>query len=123
MSTIKEGSYIWMRKNDGLFFPSVVLFEDLAFNITDPEEVNLLLFSLMSMARLQLSVQGGAAVVSSYFGGTNIILIKKGNELAPDSAYAGYFRKFSNATIEYTSDDEDFIHLVEKYANPNGTML
>ena len=41
------------------FFPSVVLFEDLAFNITDPEEVNLLLFSLMSMARLQLSVQAG----------------------------------------------------------------
>ena len=52
-------------------FPSVLLFEELAAGLpktNDPEDENLLLFGLMALSDRFVTVQGGNAVVSSYFG-------------------------------------------------------
>lgn len=55
-----------------------------------------------------ISVQGGPSVISSYFGGTNLILHIKGHELEK-GAYAGYFKKFSNANISVVTNKNDLI--------------
>ena len=78
-------------------FPSVTLWEELADGLADPEDQNLLLFGLMASADHFLSVQGGTAVVGSYFGGTSAILIKQGCEVQAGDYY--YFNRFSNASV------------------------
>ena len=78
-------------------FPSVIIYDDLAEGLTDVEDQNLLMFGLMSLSDHFLSIQGGTAVVSSLFGGKNIILIKEGKELTYGDY--GYFHRFSNATV------------------------
>lgn len=102
-------------------YPDVLLFEDFseAFVLNleydeDPDDdeyennVNLLLFAFLAQSRHVLSVQGGGtAVVGSYFGGTNIVLIKKGKELQYGDY--GYFHKFSNATVVQCNSDSSFL--------------
>jgi hypothetical protein len=90
-------------------FPDVVLFEQLMTTTTttttgrvmadDPEDENLLMFTLMAASSGFVSVQGGLAVASSYFGGSNIILIKRGEELKSGSY--GYFYRFSGANVTW----------------------
>uniref|UniRef100_A0A7S3DSD4 Uncharacterized protein n=1 Tax=Entomoneis paludosa TaxID=265537 RepID=A0A7S3DSD4_9STRA len=88
-------------------FPSVVLYQDLQEGLTDPEDQNLLLFGLMSLSKRFLSVQGGTAVISSFFGGSNSILIKWGVET--DVGDYNYFHRFSNATIAWKEKNGEFI--------------
>ena len=93
-------------------FPSVIIYDDLAEGLTDVEDQNLLMFGLMSLSDHFLSIQGGAAVVSSLFGGKNIILIKKGKE----STYGdyGYFHRFSNATVIWKKNNEEYLKAIKK---------
>jgi hypothetical protein len=98
-------------------FPDVVLFEQLlqlpsTITTADPEDENLLMFTLMATSVGFISVQGGLAVASSYFGGHNVIFIKRGEEIQAGS-YDGYFFRFSNANITWKSNDEEFIAAVE----------
>ena len=95
-------------------FPDdVVLFEDLSRSLKgDPEDSNLLLFSLMASSEGFLAVQGGMAVASSYFGGKTSILIKGGGELSA-GGYS-YFHRFSNADVNWQTDDKRFIEAVKK---------
>lgn len=92
-------------------FPSIVLYEDLSGGL-EVEDQNLLLFSLLASSKHHISVQGGTAVVSSYFGGTNIILIKKGHELWYGDY--GYFHRFSNATVLWEKSDRKFLDTIER---------
>ena len=85
-------------------FPMVKLYDDLQVGLTDVEDQNLLLFGIMSLSDRFLSVQGGAAVVSSYFGGKTTILISAGPELAKGD-YT-YFHRFSNSSVEWTNRDK-----------------
>jgi len=91
----------------------VLFFEEFADCLEDVDDVNLLLFGLMSLSKRFLTVQGGTAVTGSYFGGTNVILIKKGNELVYGDY--GYFHRFSNATVVQTETDESFLNAMEAH--------
>ena len=84
-------------------FPTVVLYDDLQVGLTDVEDQNLLLFGIMSLSDRFLSVQGGSAVVSSYFGGQTTIFIRYGMELS--SGDHNYFHRFSNSSVEWTNRD------------------
>jgi hypothetical protein len=45
--------------------------------------------AVLAGAKLFVSVQGGTSILSSYFGGTNLILAKRGQELGCKS-YSWY---------------------------------
>ena len=96
-------------------FPAVVLYEELEAGLKDIEDQNLLLFGVMSLSDRFLSVQGGSAVISSYFKGNNTILITEGKELQYEDY--NYFHRFSNASVEWTNRDK--IHLFNTKANSN----
>ena len=59
------------------------------------------------MSKRFLTVQGGNAVVGSYFGGTNIIYSYAGQE----NRYGDYqyFPRFSNATVIETRNETFFL--------------
>ena len=59
-----------------------------------------------------ISVQGGNCVLASYFGGTNIIYAKKGQELSCDS-YNGHYKKYSNCNVLHSDNYVDFIKLIK----------
>jgi hypothetical protein len=94
-------------------FPDVWMLEDFSDELTDPEDFNLLQFGFMSQSSKFLTVQGGTAVVGSYFGGTNIILIKQGKELKLRDYE--YFPKFSNATVVETHNETEFLREMRTY--------
>ena len=86
-------------------FPNVILYEDLGAGLTDVEDENLLLFGVMSLSDRFLSIQGGSAAVSSYFGGNTTIMDCYSFEL-----YGGdynYFHRFSNSRIDWTNRHEN----------------
>jgi hypothetical protein len=92
-------------------FPGVVLFEQLRGSLhDDPEDENLLMFTLMAASNGFVCVQGGMSVASSYFGGSNVILIKKGSELKSGSY--GYFHRFSGANVTWKLTDGEFLDTV-----------
>jgi len=88
-------------------YPDVLFFEDFADRLDDVEDSNLLLFGFMSQSKRFLTVQGGTAVTGSFFGGTNIILIKKGKEIKGRDY--NYFHRFSNAEVIERKTDEKFL--------------
>lgn len=59
-----------------------------------------------------ISVQGGNCVIASYFGGTNIIYAKKGNELLCNS-YNGHYKKYSDCNVLHSNNYRDFIKLIK----------
>merc|ERR1712194_159989 len=109
--------------------PGVLLFEDFAEVLDNPtEDSNLLLHGFMAQSKRFLTVQGGTAVQGSYFGGTNVILIKKGQEIerinltteekaspwhGPGGDYS-YFHKFANTTVIQTETDAAFLREMKK---------
>jgi len=93
-------------------YPEVLFYEDFEDALDDPEDSNLLFFGLMSLSKRFLTAQGGNAVVGSYFGGTNIILIKGGRELYHGDY--GYFHRFSNATVIETRADAAFLRELKR---------
>ena len=101
----------WIRKR---YPEDVLFFEDFADHIPSDnvDDYNLLLFALLSMSTKFLTVQGGTAVTGSYFGGKNIILVKKGPELQLGDYE--YFPKFSGADVVQTNTDEDFINAIKQ---------
>jgi len=93
-------------------FSEVVLFEQISQSLNgDPEDSNLLLFSLMASSDGFLAVQGGMAVASSFFGGKTAILIKKGTEL--QTGGYSYFHRFSGANVTWQTDDKSFVEAVK----------
>ena len=60
-----------------------------------------------------ISVQGGNAVLASYFGGKNVIFAKRGQELGSCS-YEGHYKKYSNCKISHSNNYADFIKLIKK---------
>jgi len=93
-------------------YPAVVFYEDLQRGLDDPEDQNLLQFSILSLGKHFLAVQGGTAVISSWFGGTTSIFLKEGPH--EKLAYDGYFHKFSNSKIVWKNNEEDYIDHVKE---------
>jgi len=59
-----------------------------------------------------ISVQGGNSVLASYFGGTNIIYAKKGEELNCD-CFHGHYKKYSDCNIFHSNDYNKFVQIVK----------
>ena len=92
-------------------FPSVVLFEDLAAELDSrPEDQNLLLLGLMASSERFISVQGGTAVVSSYFGGNVTLLAVRGAERF---GLADYFHRFSNADVYWERTNRGLLERIK----------
>ena len=65
-----------------------------------------------------ISVQGGNSAVASYFGGENIVLIKRGKEKAGPVHDMQWYYLFGNGTrVWHTPDSDAFLLRVrERYA-------
>jgi len=127
----KDGRELDLAEKDVIRnkYPGVLFFEDFADTLADlTEDSNLLLNGFMAQSTRFLTVQGGTAVQGSYFGGTNIILIKQGNEierfnltkkeiknpwLGTGGDYS-YFHKFANTTVVQTETDTAFLREMKK---------
>lgn len=70
-------------------------------------------FRLHAQCSHFISTQGGNSVIASYFGGKNIILAKKGQELKCDS-YEGHYRKYSNCDIHVVKTDDLLLKKVKE---------
>jgi hypothetical protein len=59
-----------------------------------------------------ISVQGGPSVLASYFGGRNVIFVRKGSEL--DSGAYGWFDQFSGCRVLPVSDPAALLATVRR---------
>ena len=110
----------WMSREH----PEVLLAEDLyRENRAGASNFNHHQLLLYANADKFISIHGGTSMLASYFGGTNIILSKKGPE-----HYFGCFEKFypqlSGATILHAKTDEEVKQYVTAhYLNPEAATL
>lgn len=101
-------------------FPKVWVFQDIQKK--HPElTFNELQLKIFANTDHFISVQGGYAIVCSYFGGTNIIYGKRNTEdltrSAPElelNAYENWYGFFSNAKIHYAGTYEALTECVKK---------
>lgn len=59
-----------------------------------------------------ISVQGGSSILSSYFGGSNMILARKGQELTSRSY--SWYKKLSGCDISVFNSEDDLIDSISK---------
>ena len=78
-------------------FPNVRLIEDVYAEHKDLT-FNTFQCTLYASCENFISVQGGASVLASYFGGRNYVLAIDGDETTHDS-YSGYFRRLSGCNV------------------------
>lgn len=79
---------------------------------------NLFQMLLYSRSNKFISVQGGTSVLSSIFGGTNIIYAKNGSEL-DCGAFDNWYSEFSSCKILHTNEYSQLISLVsQEYLKP-----
>lgn len=74
---------------------------------------NQLQMRLYSSCRRFVSVLGGSAYLASYFGGTNIVLARRGWEV-DCGAYDRWFDRFSDARVVAVSSDRELLHAAER---------
>lgn len=60
-----------------------------------------------------ISVQGGNAVFSSYFGGSNIVFAKEGGELQ-SGAFDKWYKNFSGCEVKHTDNYSTLVDLVKQ---------
>ena len=74
---------------------------------------NELQLRLYSGCQRFVSVLGGSAYLASYFGGTNIVLARRGWEV-DCGAYERWFDRFSGARVVAVSSDRELLQAVER---------
>ncbi len=100
--------YDWLKEN----YPDITLMEDLfETNAGAASNFNHLQMMVYSNADRFVSIHGGTATLASYFGGTNLILSKKGPE-HHFSCYEKLYPKFSGARILHAKDEHEFKYLL-----------
>jgi len=102
-STVYDlGEYDWLRRE----YPKVLLMEDLYIkNKHNVRSFNHLQLLVYANSENFISTHGGTATLASYFGGTNIILSKKGPE-HHFKCYAKLYPQLSGAKIYHATNDE-----------------
>ncbi|WP_165176406.1 glycosyltransferase family A protein [Desulfovibrio sp. ZJ369] len=61
-----------------------------------------------------ISSNGGLGILSSYFGGENIIYTKKCHELHPDvNSFYSWYSRFSSSVITVCSDDDELLKKIK----------
>jgi hypothetical protein len=91
-------------------FPNVHIMQNEFTLLKDQVNSNFNMYQLMVYSNCSnfISVQGGSAVFCSYFGGKNLILAKRGDELKVNS-YNNWFSKLSNCCIFVNSSYNELI--------------
>jgi hypothetical protein len=74
---------------------------------------NELQLRLYSACKCFISVLGGSAYLASYFGGTNIVLARRGWEV-DCGAHKRWFDRFSGARVVAVSSDSELLQVVER---------
>ena len=74
---------------------------------------NELQLRLFAGCRRFVSVLGGSSYLASYFGGRNVVLAKRGWEVACD-AYRRWFDRFSGARVTAVSTQRDLLMTAER---------
>jgi len=103
--------YDWITAN----FPKVILMDSL-YKESAGNANNYNHFQLMVYANSNhfISTHGGTGALASYFGGTNILLSKKGPE-AYFQCYTKLYNQLSNARILHAKSDEELKKHLELY--------
>ncbi len=103
--------YSWLKSNH----PRVLLMEDLfRENLGKARNFNHLQLLVYANAERFISTHGGTATLASYFGGTNLILSKKGPE-HHFKCYEKLYPKFSGAKIYHAKTDEELKALIQAH--------
>tara|TARA_R110002012_G_scaffold321280_1_gene548489 strand:+ start:2640 stop:3584 length:945 start_codon:yes stop_codon:yes gene_type:complete len=98
------------------YFDDVILFEDI-LNDNKDLKFNELQCMLYANCNKFISYVGGAGILCSYFGGTNIMWLSRGKE-SRKGYFEGdyYYKKLSNCnTIIVKDPSEKFPHQIENY--------
>lgn len=93
-------------------FPEIITLSSLK-KINNDLTFNTLQSMVYANSDYFISVQGGGCPLASYFGGTNIIYAKKGNELKVN-AYQNWYNKLSGCKIMHTDNYENLISIITK---------
>lgn len=102
------GDYKMLREK----FPKIITMHAIAENNKDLS-FNTIQLMVYSNSNNFISVQGGNAVLVSYFGGTNIIYAAEGKELEVES-YQNWYHKFSGCKIVHVNNYGDLISEIRK---------
>jgi len=95
--------------------PEVILMENLfKENKVKANNFNHLQMMVYANAEKFISIHGGTATLASYFGGTNLILSKKGPE-HHFKCYEKLYPKFSGAKVLHAKTDQDVRDYVKQY--------
>lgn len=101
----------WLAKEH----PEVILMEDLfKENRAKANNFNHIQLMIYANADKFISIHGGTATLASYFGGTNLILSKRGPE-HHFKCYSKLYPKFSGAQIHHAKTDEEVRNYIETY--------
>ncbi|HKG06151.1 MAG TPA: hypothetical protein VKB19_06835 [Pedobacter sp.] len=101
----------WLEKEH----PEVILMEDLfRENKAKANNFNHLQLMIYANANKFISIHGGTATLASYFGGTNLILSKRGPE-HHFKCYSKLYPKFSGAEILHAKTDEEVRTYIDTY--------
>ena len=95
-------------------FPDVLLMDEIYERGDRSRSFNTTQFQLYANCIHFISVQGGGSVLSSYFGGTNLIFAKRGQELACN-AYSNWYQSFADTRIHFTDSEEQMLADVKNF--------
>jgi hypothetical protein len=109
----------WLRRE----YPDVLLLEDLYDeNRANVRNFNHLQLMVYANSDHFISIHGGTATLASCFGGTNLILSKKGLE-HHFGCFHTLFPKLSGATILHAKTDDEVMEYIQKYYLPRTLVI
>jgi len=94
-------------------YPDIININQLHDQYQSIYSFNELQFMLHANCDSFISVQGGSSILSSCFGGTNIIYAVGGQELVHNSF--SWYTKFSNCTVKHAKDFTIFNELINTF--------
>ncbi|MFX1308515.1 MAG: hypothetical protein ACFE9M_01740 [Promethearchaeota archaeon] len=92
-------------------YPEIITIQELA-DKNKNISFNQLQMEIYANCKNFISVQGGSSILTSYFGGKNIIFAKKGGEVRSKS-YNWYY-KFSGSQIFHIDNYNDLLNIIQK---------
>ena len=105
------------------YFEDVVLFDDL---LNQNSDLSYNEFQCMLYANCDrfISYVGGGGIISTYFGGTNIMWVSRGKEIRPGYfSEDSYYKQYSNCNLVTVFDKEEkYPHKIDNYKELLDTM-
>ena len=110
-----DNSEIYNLEDKGLLedFPKVLSLSELFKDNNKTTSFNHYQILIYANCSKFISVQGGNSVLSSYFGGDNIILAKRGLEIEMEE-YSTIYPKLSDARIHHVENENRLLNKVHE---------